>query len=245
MRVLSGKHVFHLIVASALAVAGLIAITPSPATAAGVPCRQTFSNLTDIAIPDESFAQSTIDVPENGLVITDVNVALDIDHTFTSDLVIYVDSYTDGSVFRGTSRLFNRDGGAADNLHGTVFDDSATTPISWGDPPFTGTFKPSRPLAALNGFTGGFFRLTAVDENASDTGTLRNWSATVTYRTCDLDSDGVEDHADKCLGISAHTATGCPLTTRAVTAKYKHGKFRGALSSPVAGCKSHRSVTIW
>jgi subtilisin-like proprotein convertase family protein len=207
---------------------------------------KTYSNETDVPIPDHNrVASPAIDVDENGLVVSDVDVKLNVDHTFDGDLEIYLESFTDAEAFRGLNRLITRDGSSDDNFTNTVLDDEASEPVSWQSAPFTGRFKPNQALSSHDGEIDGRYRLFLADDAPSDTGTLRDWSLTFRYQSCDFDSDGVEDHSDKCLGLSAHTATGCPLTTRAVTAKYKHHKFRGTMSSPVAGCKSHRSVTIW
>jgi hypothetical protein len=248
MRVLSGKHVVRLLAVTALAGATLAIVDPGPATAAAVPCQKTYSNPADVPIPNGSFTSSpTIDVDEDGLIVTDVDVTLNIAHPEDSDLEVFLDSFTDVADLRQANRMVNRDGGFGDNFTGTVLDDEAATPVSWSDAPFTGRFQPDRPLSVHDGDVGGFYRLVIQDDDgfAGTAGTLLDWSLTFRYASCDFDSDGVEDHSDKCLGVTAHTTTGCPLTTRAVTAKYKQGKFRGTMSSPVAGCKSHRSVTLW
>jgi subtilisin-like proprotein convertase family protein len=248
MRVLSGKHVFSLIGVAALMGAALVAISSSTAAAAGVPCQVTYSSGTvNVAIADNSTISSDINVPEDGLVVSDVDVTVNLHHTFTQDLYLSIFSYTDAVGLRAVDQLFNREvsNQPNDNMLGTVFNDEATTEIARGNAPYTGAFRPTRPLSQLDGLSGGFYRLVVRDAATGDSGTLNDWSVTLRYKSCDFDSDGVEDHGDACLQISAHTATGCPLTSRSLTAKYKHGKFRGALSSPVAGCKSHRSVTIW
>jgi len=250
MRVQSGKLVLRLVVVTALAGAGLAVISPGTAVAAGVPCQRTYVDDVDVAIPNlGSTSSPEIDIPGDaaGLVVSDIDVAVDITHPEDVDLELFLDSFTAGAVLRHYNRLVNRDGGFGDNFTGTIFDDEAVKPISWGDAPFTGRFLPNRPLSVHDGDVGGFYRLVVQDDDgfAGTNGTLLDWSMTIRYRSCDFDGDGVEDHVDSCLGLAAHTATGCPLTTRTVTAKYKSGKFRGALSSPVAGCKAGRSVTIW
>jgi subtilisin-like proprotein convertase family protein len=245
MPVMSGKHVLNLIGVAALIGAALVAIGTTRAEAAGVPCQRTYSSAPSAPIDDNSTTPDTIDVPEDGLIVSDVKVAVTVHHTFDADMVIAVESMTDALTTRAYVSLFERFGGNGDNLLGTVWDDDAALPISWGDAPFTGRFKAIRPLAALNGFAGGRYQLLVSDLSTGDTGTLDSWSLTFQYKSCDFDSDGVEDHADSCLGVTAHTATGCPATTRAVTATYKHGAFKGLLSSPVGSCKASRSVAIW
>jgi subtilisin-like proprotein convertase family protein len=246
MHVVPLRYFARLAVTAALAGAGLTILIPGTAAAAGVPCQRAFSAAPALAITDNTTISDVIDVPEDGLVVSDINVTVNIHHTFDEHLIIGLTSETDTSAGRGSFvTLFQGLGGVGDNLINTQWDDEAETPISWGDAPFTGRFKGLRPLTGAEGFAGGQYRLQVDDSFVGDTGTLDSWTLTLRYASCDLDSDGVEDHSDSCLGVSAHTATGCPVTTRALTAKYRHGKFKGALSSAVAGCKAAKSVTIW
>lgn len=245
MHVIPLGQALRFVMMAALVSTSLVAVTQSGASAAVVPCQKTYSNDTDWPIPDSSNVSSFINVDEDGLVVSDIDVSFNIDHTFTGDLEILLYSYTDAMAERGLVRLVNRDGGEFNNYTGTVLDDEASTPVSWASAPFTGRFQPNQRLSLHDGDVGGRYSILVMDQVSGDTGTLKDWTLTFRYASCDFDSDGVEDHADSCLGVDAHTATGCPLTTRTVTAKYKLGKFKGALSSPVAGCKANRSVTVW
>jgi subtilisin-like proprotein convertase family protein len=226
-----------------------VVVTSGTASAAGAPCQRTFaSGPVIVAIPDNDpsgVSSAPIDVPEDGLVVSDIDVSLNISHTSDGDLAVELDSETDAGDTRAYTNLIAGAGFGGDNFIGTTLDDQAAAPIGWGTAPFTGRFSPTTPLSLLKGATGGRYRLFLFDRTAVDTGNLTGWSVTLSYASCDFDSDGVEDHADSCLQISAHTSTGCPVTTRSVTAKYKLGKFKGVLSSPVIGCKASRAVTIW
>jgi hypothetical protein len=248
MRINSINHVLRLAVVAALAAAVLLVVPAGSASAAGVPCRRTLADLTaPLAIKnDGSPTFGFIDVPEDGLVVTDIDVSLDLHYPDPSDLHIELQNWPDDeSLIRSNTILYDREQGITGaNMLGTVFDDEARTPVSWGNAPYTGRFMPKRPLAEVEGQTGGKYVL-IVAKPEPESGTLDTWSITLTYQTCDFDADGVEDHADKCLGLAAHTATGCPLTTRAVTSTYRLGRFKGALSSPVAACKAARPVTVW
>lgn len=227
---------------------GFVAVSAPSAQAATPACQRTFSSGTiDYAIPDNNIygTQSYIPMQNNALVVSDVNVTVNIHHTRDEDLSIGVNSYTVEGDYRTQTRLFTESGREGDNLLGTTFDDQATVPVGWGAAPFTGTFKPQERLAAFNGGAGGFYVLYVVDGASGNTGILNNWSITITYRACDFDVDGVEDHRDGCRGIAASTPSGCPATTRKLTATYSSGAFRGRMSSPVAACKAARSVTIW
>lgn len=245
MHVISLKRCALSVVATTIAVTGLAVVEAAPSSAAQVPCQRSYTHTVAQAITDENTTSDVIDVPEDGLVVTRATVTANIHHTSDDDLIVGVQSMTDTFTGRAFVLLFDQYGGGGDNLIGTTWADDAASPISWGDAPFTGRFKGVRPLAAMNGFSGGKYELDVSDMATGDTGTLDSWTLTLTYAGCDFDSDGVEDHADRCLGVSAHTASGCPLTTRALTAKYKHGKFQGVMSSPVAGCKASQPVTVW
>ena len=249
MRVTIVTRGLRALLVAVLAAFALVVYTPSGAGAetTTAPCQRTISSgAVDVPIPDESFAASVIDVPEDGLVVSDLDVRVDVHHTDPRDLDINLISFTDDAKIRVSNTLFHQDGGTnIDNILGVVFDDDASTPISWADAPYTGRFRPTRPLAVHDGASGGRFQLLVTDEVPQDSGTLNDWSLIVTYRSCDFDGDRLEDHVDRCRDLTASTATGCPVTSRAVTAKYGHGKFRGALSSPVAGCEAGRAVSVF
>ena len=96
-------------------------------------------------IPDMSTIFSNLDVPRGGF-ISDVNVNLTIQHTWDSDLFVYLISPSATSIM-----LFAYVGGAGDDFIKTVLDDEATTPIASGSAPFTGSFQPQGALANLKG----------------------------------------------------------------------------------------------
>jgi subtilisin-like proprotein convertase family protein len=98
-----------------------------------------------------------------------------LDHTFVSDLVGTLTG-PDGT----TASLFTRIGGSGTNMCQVVFDDGATTPISSArsfDAPFTGTWRPNSPLAALlSAPVDGTWTFHVVDVAALDSGTIRAFS---------------------------------------------------------------------
>jgi subtilisin-like proprotein convertase family protein len=124
------------------------------------------------AIPDVATATSTIVIPERAR-ITDVNVTLDITHTFDGDLTISL-SNPDGV----TTPLSIRNGSSGDNYTNTTFDDM--TPgilISDGTPPFTGTWFPQGNLTQFEGgSTKGTWTLIVQDSAGADIGTINSWS---------------------------------------------------------------------
>ncbi len=108
--------------------------------------------------------------------IAKVIARLDVTHTWDSDLTISLVHVATGTEVV----LVQSRGGSSDNFTGTIFDDAAAVPISSGTAPFTGTFRPERPLAAFNGLdANGSWTLKIVDAYSADGGTLNGWSIEV------------------------------------------------------------------
>lgn len=104
--------------------------------------------------------------------INDVNVTLDIEHTYDGDLTIKLVSPLGTEVI-----LADNVGGSGDNFTNTTFDDQATLSIQDGTPPFTGTFRPQGSLSALEGeSTLGDWTLSILDNANGDGGNLNSWS---------------------------------------------------------------------
>ncbi|OUR94741.1 hypothetical protein A9Q87_03665 [Flavobacteriales bacterium 34_180_T64] len=141
------------------------------------PACTTVANTTVIPISDGTGGQSytsTINIPQNGTV-TDVNVTINITHTWDDDLDITLTSPT-GTVVELTSD----NGGQGDNYVNTVFDQDAATAITDGTAPFTGTFMPEGDLSTLNDEDAtGDWVLTIVDDATQDGGQLNSWSLDV------------------------------------------------------------------
>lgn len=111
---------------------------------------------------------SRIHVEGTGGNITDVNVKLDIDHTYTRDLIIRLKS-PDGTIVM----LVNRLGGSGDDFSETTFDDNASAGIDSGSPPFQGVFRPMEPLGQFNGANAnGVWSLEVADLAIRDGGSL-------------------------------------------------------------------------
>ncbi|MFB3851832.1 MAG: proprotein convertase P-domain-containing protein, partial [Acidobacteriota bacterium] len=126
------------------------------------------NNSTGVDVP--------IDVSDSG-TITDVNVTINITHTWDADLDIYL-VHPDGTVVE----LSTDNGSSGDNYTNTTFDDSAPTPITSGSAPFTGTYRPEGSLAALNGKDlNGVWNLRVKDDTSGDTGTVQNYSLQISY----------------------------------------------------------------
>jgi subtilisin-like proprotein convertase family protein len=107
--------------------------------------------------------------------IGDVDVTLDITHTFDSDLEVFLISPEGTEI-----ELFTRVDGNGDNFTNTVLDDQAATSITAGSAPFTGSFRPEEPLSNLNGENpNGIWTLIVRDVISGDTGVLNGWSITI------------------------------------------------------------------
>ena len=71
-------------------------------------------------------------------------------------------------------------GGSGDNFIGTVLDDDASVNISSGTAPFTGTFRPTKPLSQFhNSNPAGLWILRIYDRATGNTGTLKAWGITL------------------------------------------------------------------
>lgn len=126
-----------------------------------------------VAITDSSTVTSTIDIADTG-TIYDVNVGLDITHTWNSDLDIFLISPA------GTRIELSTDNSGA-NYTSTIFDDEAGTLITAGSAPFTGSFVPEAVLFTLDGESiTGTWTLEITDDMGGDTGTLDAWNLEIT-----------------------------------------------------------------
>ena len=151
---------------------------------------QTFhSTDTPITIGTSSETiNSTLEV--NGMAggIFNVDVELDITHTYDSDLVITLIAPDATEIL-----LVSRRGYDADNFTSTILDDSASQAISEGSAPFTGVFNPEEPLSGLNGkVANGTWTLRVEDKAPGDGGSLNHWSLKIELPE-DGDQDGMAD----------------------------------------------------
>jgi subtilisin-like proprotein convertase family protein len=133
----------------------------------------------NIAIPDNNTTGivSALSIPGSGLRIADVNVTVTINHPSDSDLVLTLIG-PDGTQVVLASHV----GSGGVNFKNTTFDDQASTPITSGTAPYTGSFIPVPGfLSAFDGrIAGGTWQLKVVDSVRHNTGTLVSWSLAVT-----------------------------------------------------------------
>ncbi|MCL4306340.1 proprotein convertase P-domain-containing protein [bacterium] len=107
----------------------------------------------------------TINVPIE-YQITDLDVCLDLVHTWDGDLDITLTSPM-GTVVQ----LSNRRGANGDNYTCTTFDDEAATPIGAGAAPFSGSFQPETALSDVDGENAlGDWLLCVTDNVGGDQG---------------------------------------------------------------------------
>ncbi len=147
------------------------------------------------------------------LPISDINVSLEVDHTFLEDLIINLISPAGTRV-----ALVSNTCGSLNNINAVFDDDGAPIECS-GNPAIIGTVSPLGSLASLNGESIlGEWILEIKDTAPSDGGALIAFSMDVcvegTYRP-DEDEDGVfDDGDDLCLGtpkgVEVNT-NGCPV----------------------------------
>jgi subtilisin-like proprotein convertase family protein len=145
---------------------------PVGAVALGAPQVYTSTDVPK-SIPDNNVAgvTSTLPVTSNTFV-GDINVTLNLTHTWDGDLEISLISPAGTNVL-----LVNRRGSSGDNFTNTTLDDEASTPISSGVAPFSGSYRPDNPLSTfdLQPITGTW-QLKIADREAADTGNLLGWS---------------------------------------------------------------------
>jgi subtilisin-like proprotein convertase family protein len=115
--------------------------------------------------------ESIINIPDNN-VIADINVTVNLFHTFDGDLQIKLVGPDNTEVI-----LSDENGGSGSNYFDTVFDDDASVNISSGSAPFTGSFIPDGDLNDFNGLSSaGDWKLVITDNYNDDGGALLDWT---------------------------------------------------------------------
>ncbi|WP_033433387.1 S8 family serine peptidase, partial [Saccharothrix syringae] len=141
-----------------------------------------------VAIPDNDPTGATVQIPVSGVgraskVVlsvdgsqctpnTDGSTTVGIDHTFVGDLVGTLTSPSGV-----TATVFQRNGATGSNLCQVVFDDSAAksfSSVTSANAPFTGSWRPITPLAALlEQPADGTWTFKVVDAASTDRGSIR------------------------------------------------------------------------
>ncbi len=140
---------------------------------------------TAFAIPDNNttFTVRSINVPTTSN-ISDVNLAVNLTHTYVSDLQIILQ----GPMTTTTqSTIFNQSCTSNDNINAT-FDDQGSAIVCAAT--ITGNVSPSTPLSVFNGLNpNGNWLVGIRDVGAVDTGNVASYTLTVCSQTVTLDSE--------------------------------------------------------
>jgi subtilisin-like proprotein convertase family protein len=162
-----------------------------------------------IPIPDANQAgiDSTLTIDTDG-PLTDLNVSLQVAHTFVGDLVFRLTHVESGT----SVTLFDRPVGGGGTCNGVdiaaLLDDEAALPVDQacgdGVPAINGTFTPGDPLAAFDGENlNGSWTLTASDNAGQNVGVLNSWCLQPAIDVApDSDGDGLADDEDNCTVLA-------------------------------------------
>ena len=128
------------------------------------------SNTLPKPINDLQFTYDTIPISQNNKLVNKIRVNLTINHPNDGDVVIQLKGPN------GMINLSQGNGNGGANYINTTFDDSASTSITQGTPPFTGSYKPQSPLGYFNNQpSSANWVLRVYDLRTGNTGTLTSW----------------------------------------------------------------------
>ena len=142
------------------------------------PVGSTLEPNVPLAIPDDGSVTSNLQVAQN-VTLSDVNVRVQINHTYVGDLIVSLRSPAGTTV-----TLLNRPSCSDDNMNVT-FDDSSGVILqshcAGTTPWYSGVARPYQPLSAFNGqSSAGTWSLIVSDNAGLDTGTLVDWELLTT-----------------------------------------------------------------
>jgi len=212
-------------------------VTPFPTTSS-----VNFNNNTAVNIPDNGVTTtwngSTGTFATSNITPTGLNtgwslnsVTLNINHTWNSDVTIYI-----RNPCGGLYKLVDERGGSSDNFVNTTFSSSATVNISTGTGPFTGNWIPEGTAAAWATFlasctTGnGVWSLLVGDDAGGDVGTIQSWSLNFNNPT-------VPTYTWSPTTNMTGSTTLSPTVTPTATTTY-------TLSASNLGCNNSDQVTV-
>lgn len=205
-------------------------------------------NCDTVAALDVPLEISPIDTPTitskivfyEDLPIADINVALNVEHSFLADLQISLTSPAGTTVVLTSSSCSD-----SRNIN-AVFDDDAPEFVCGGNPAISGTVAPLGSLGSFNGESIlGEWILEIKDNVAADGGRLNSFSMEVCVEgdfRPDLDNDGVfDDGDDLCLDTPEGQevdASGCPIY------RFTNQNFNISLESETCRDNNDGKITI-
>ncbi len=130
--------------------------------------------------------------------VADINLRIDtVSHTNDADLEFIL-------IHQGISdTVVYRVGGSGDNFIGTILDDGALVIVSSGTAPFTGTFKPAKPLSQfVNSNPAGSWILRIYDRSTGNTGTLKAWGITLLISNTPIGIQKIFNHIPESFSLS-------------------------------------------
>jgi subtilisin-like proprotein convertase family protein len=154
------------------------------------------SNDVNLPIPDMNTIDSNLFIPDSWTIV-DVNVALCILHNWNSDLDVYL-------IHDGVRvELLTDVGVNVDDFNCIILDDECSIPITAGEPPFIGCYKPEGKLYNFDGLSAkGVWTLEITDDEKGDTGTLISWRLILELSYIEPNNPQPEDGAED---VSAYT----------------------------------------
>ena len=133
-----------------------------------------YTGVVNAPITDYNTTVGQIVVTGASAPISDLDVTVNLDHTYTGDLDLTLVAPDGTRVL-----LSDQHGGSGENYAGTIFDDEANRAIEDGDAPFAGRFRPDEPLSAFDGLVAnGTWQLEVYDNFGFDNGTLIDFTLT-------------------------------------------------------------------
>lgn len=187
------------------------ALTPmvvgGSASAAVQPCVISYAGAGGQISPKgtaESHSLSGFDfVIPDARVVTDLDLSVDVSHPDAGNLTMSLLGPMSVNLLPN-SMLLNK-GSISGAMEGQYrFDDDAATSKPQGLNLAPGTYLPHSPLSNVEvPPTAGKWMFWVLNHGQS-VGTVRSWSLTVTYATCDSDGDGAEDKTDNCPLLANH-----------------------------------------
>ena len=154
-----------------------------------------YTNDQATLLPPRRSIISEIEVPDDFL-IADLNLQLNITHTYAS----YLDCYLTGPDGQRIE-LFTEIGGSDDHFEDTTFDDQSREPITKARAPFRGSYLPEGLLKrqpGLGHFNGksakGIWQLVIRCSRSERFGMLHNWSL-ITKSQDDLPSEAASNES--------------------------------------------------